>query len=127
MMAADSRWGGHWNKGGDGCGSSPRAPLVLAGWRGAALKLEARHRFVGWTPDQRKESLPQVASNCRLLMLPWVKVPNLASCALARFIKALKRDWPAECGHPLLLLETYVDPRYLTGTVYRAANWIFLG
>jgi len=106
------------------CGNRP---LVLAAWRAAALKLEARDAFIGWTPEQRKQFLPQVASNCRLLVLPWVKVPNLASYALARFIEALKRDWPAKYGRPLLLLETYVDPRYFTGTVYRAANWIFLG
>ncbi|MGQ9533512.1 MAG: IS701 family transposase [Desulfotomaculales bacterium] len=102
-------------------------PLVLAAWRAAALKLEARDAFIGWTPEQRRQFLPQVASNSRLLVLPWVKVPNLASYALARFIEALRRDWPAKYGRPLLLLETYVDPRYFTGTVYRAANWIFLG
>lgn len=106
---------------------SGNRPLVLAGWRAAALNLEARDRFIGWTPEQKKQFLPQVASNCRLLVLPWVNVPNLASYALARFIEALKRDWPAKYGRPLLLLETYVDPRYFTGTVYRAANWIPVG
>lgn len=102
-------------------------PLVLAGWRAAALKVSARDRFIGWTPEQRKEFLPQVANNCRLLVLPWVKVPNLASYALARFIEALQRDWPAKYGRRLLLLETYVDPRYFSGTVYRAANWVLVG
>ncbi len=56
-----------------------------------------------------------------------MKVSSLASCALARFIEALKRDWPAKYGRPLLLLETYVDPRYFTGAVYRAANWTLVG
>lgn len=102
-------------------------PLVLAGWRAAALKLSARDSFIGWTPEQRKKFLPQVANNCRLLVLPWVRVPNLASYALARFIEALQRDWPAKYGRRLLLLETYVDPRYFSGTVYRAANWILVG
>lgn len=106
------------------CGNRP---LALAGWRAAALKLEARDSFIGWTPEQRRQLLPQLASNCRLLVLPWVKVPNLVSWALARFIEALRRDWPAKYGRPLLLLETYVDPRYFTGTVYRAANWILVG
>ncbi len=106
---------------------SGHRPLVLAGWRAAALKLEARDRFIGWSPEQRKRFLPQVANNCRFLVLPWVKVPNLASHALARFIEALQRDWPAKYGCSLLLLETYVDPRYFSGTLYRAANWILVG
>lgn len=46
-------------------------PLVLAAWRAAALKLEARDAFIGWTLEQRRQFLPQVASNCRLLVLPW--------------------------------------------------------
>ena len=102
-------------------------PLVLAGWRAAALNLEARDRFIGWTREQKEKHLGQVASNSRLLVLPWVEVPNLASYTLARFIEALRRDWPAKYGHDLLLLETCVDPRYFTGTVYRAANWTLVG
>lgn len=29
--------------------------------------------------------------------------------------------------HPLLLLETFVDPQHFHGTIHRAANWIILG
>ena len=36
-------------------------------------------------------------------------------------------DWQARFGHPLLLLETLVDPRRFHGGVYRAANWLELG
>ena len=30
-------------------------------------------------------------------------------------------------GHPLWLLETFVDPRYFRGTIYRAATWQYVG
>jgi hypothetical protein len=42
---------------------------------------------------------------------------------LARCERRLAADWPERCGYPLLLLETFVDPRYCHGTHYRAANW----
>ncbi|MFZ5437077.1 MAG: Druantia anti-phage system protein DruA [Bacillota bacterium] len=79
-----------------------------------------------WRPEERKRFLLLVANNCRFLVLPWVRVPNLASHALARFIEALQRDWPAKYGCSLLLLETTWIP-YFSGTLYRAANWILVG
>ena len=39
----------------------------------------------------------------------------------------LVRDWPARFHHPLVLLETFVDPSRFVGTVYRAAGWTELG
>ena len=41
--------------------------------------------------------------------------------------RRLACDWPARFGHPLLLLETFVDPVRFHGTVYRSANWIEAG
>lgn len=82
---------------------SGNRPLVLAGWRAAALKLEARDCFIGWNPEQRKRFLRQVANNCRFLVLPWVKVPKLASHAPARFAETLQREWLARYGCPLCL------------------------
>jgi hypothetical protein len=35
----------------------------------------------------------------------------------------LVADWRARFGYPLLLLETFVDPRHFHGTLYHAANW----
>lgn len=44
---------------------SGQPPLGLAGWRAAALKLEARDRFISWTPEQRKRFLPRVANGVK--------------------------------------------------------------
>jgi hypothetical protein len=41
--------------------------------------------------------------------------------------KRLSSDWQENFGHPVLLLETFVDPQYFRGTVYRAANWQYVG
>ena len=40
--------------------------------------------------------------------------------------RRLPADWQERFGHQLVLLETFVDRRF-HGTVYRAANWSYLG
>ena len=37
------------------------------------------------------------------------------------------RDWQKTFGHPVVLLETFVDPQRFRGTVYKAANWLYVG
>jgi hypothetical protein len=39
----------------------------------------------------------------------------------------LSSDWQAKYGHPLYLLETFVQGDRFTGTAYRAANWLRVG
>jgi len=39
----------------------------------------------------------------------------------------LAKDWYQFYGQQLLLLETFVDPRYFQGTVYKAAGWVHVG
>jgi hypothetical protein len=41
--------------------------------------------------------------------------------------RRLSADWQERFGHRLVLLETFVDPQRFQGTVYRAANWLYLG
>ena len=53
--------------------------------------------------------------------------PNLASRILSLCERRLPQDWTERFGHPLWLLETFVDPRYFHGTIYRAANWEYVG
>jgi hypothetical protein len=36
-------------------------------------------------------------------------------------------DWQAKYGHPIHLLETFVDRSRFMGTCYRAANWTCVG
>jgi len=101
--------------------------LALLGWGAAALKCKVRDQWIGWTPALKLQRLPLVANNCRFLILPGVRVPNLASRVLSLNIKRLSDDWQAAYGHPIYLAETFVDPRFYRGTCYRAAGWLFLG
>jgi hypothetical protein len=41
--------------------------------------------------------------------------------------KRLTADWQKVFGHPIVLLETFVDPQRFQGTIYKAANWIHVG
>jgi len=101
--------------------------LALLGWGAAALKCKARDQWIGWTEALKLQRLALVANNCRFLILPSVNVPNLASRVLALNLKRLSDDWQAAHGHPIYLVETFVDPRFYQGTCYKAAGWLFLG
>ena len=102
-------------------------PVAALSWSAPALKLSARDCFIGWSPAQRKHHLNQVASNSRFLVMPWVRVHNLASQVLALNIARLTEDWQHHFNHRLLILETFVDSRYFKGTCYRASNWLHIG
>ncbi len=80
-----------------------------------------------WSPGQRKRHLRHLAANSRFLILPWVRIANLASHVLALNIARLPADWLRHFNHRLLLLETFVDSRYFEGTCYKAANWQHIG
>jgi len=108
---------------GDGQGR-PLACLVFAT---AAWKCQDRDRFISWTTEQRQKNLPLVANNARFLILPWVKVPQLGSWILGRIAGRIARDWQAKYGHPVALLETFVERDRFRGTVYRSANWLAVG
>lgn len=101
--------------------------LALLGWSSAALKCKARDQWIGWTPALKLQRLPLVANNSRFLILPGISVPNLASRVLSLNVKRLSDDWKAAHGHPIYVIETFVDPRLYRGTCYRAAGWLFLG
>lgn len=101
--------------------------LGLVGWSAAALKCKARDQWIGWPPLLQWQRLRLLANNTRFLILPHINIPNLASCILAINLKRLSQDWQAVYGHPIWLVETFVDPRYFKGTSYKAAGWILLG
>ncbi len=87
-----------------------------------------RDRYLGWTKEERIANLHKVSVNTRFLILPWVRVPHLASHLLGRMAKRISRDWERIYYHPVVWLETFVDPeRGFTGTCYKAANWKYLG
>jgi hypothetical protein len=101
--------------------------LACSAWSSAPRHLGPRDRFIGWSPETRRRNLPLLATNLRFLVLPWVRVPHLASHLLGRMARRLSRDWQQSYGHPLYFLETFVDLERFAGTCYRAANWIVLG
>jgi hypothetical protein len=93
----------------------------------AAWKTQGRDAFIGWTVAQRQAQLPQVANNSRFLILPWVRVPELASHILGRVAQRIAADWQARYGHRVALLETFVERGRFRGSCYRAANWLGVG
>jgi len=101
--------------------------VALIGWASASLHSPARERFVGWDEPMRRRRLHLVANNFRFLVLPWVRVKNLASRVLGANLRRLAADWQARWGHPVHLAETFVDTTRFRATCYRASNWIHLG
>ena len=101
--------------------------LAALGFGAAAWKVAPRDQFIGWTADQRRRNLHRIVNNSRFLILPWVKVRNLASCILAAAAKRLGNDWTQRYGHEPVLLETFVERSRFRGTCYRAANWTHVG
>jgi len=93
----------------------------------AAWKTKPRDQFIGWTDDIRTRRLSGVANNTRFLILPWVRVPLMASHLLASIMKRISSDWQHKYGHPLHLIETFVERERFRGTCYQAANWKLVG
>jgi hypothetical protein len=102
--------------------------VACLGWCSAPRHIGCRDRYLGWTQEQRIKNLCRIVINTRFLILPWVKVPHLASHLLGLMARRIPRDWQEIYHHEVVWLETFVDPeRGFLGTCYKAANWIFLG
>jgi hypothetical protein len=93
----------------------------------AAWKCQSRDAHIGWSVEERRRNLHLLTNNTRFLILPWVHVPHLASWVLGSVCRRLSRDWQAKYGHPIHLVETFVERERFLGTSYRAANWIQVG
>lgn len=102
-------------------------PIACLGWSSAPLQLNLRDQFVGAPKAAYRHNLHLIAYNTRYLILPWVRVPHLASHLLARITRRISADWQELYNHPVHLLESFVDIERFRGTTYRAANWICLG
>jgi hypothetical protein len=102
-------------------------PIACFCWSSAPRHLAPRDQYIGWSPGTRKANIRLVAYQTRFLILPWVRVPHLASHLLGRMSRQLSSDWLALYAHPIYFTETFVDPERNRGTSYRAANWIALG
>ena len=93
----------------------------------AAWKAAARDQWIGWSSEQRARRLSLVTNNTRFLILPSVRVPQLASHLLGRVAARLSRDWQHKYGHPIYLLESFVEQPRFAGACYRAAGWLAVG
>ena len=102
--------------------------LALLGWSAASYHIRARDQWIGWNDNQRRARLPLVASNSRFCLLTARgQFPNLASRVLALNGARLSQDWQEAYGHPILLVESFVDRQLFRGTAYKAAGWKALG
>jgi len=93
----------------------------------AAWKVKPRDDYIGWNAQVRERKLSLIANNNRFLILPWVKVPHLASHILGKVQRRVNQDWEKKYQHPIYLLETFVEKGRFKGTSYKAANWLYVG
>lgn len=100
---------------------------ALLSFSAAAWKCAVRDRWIGWQYRHQYDRLNLLANNSRFLILPDWHYPNLASKTLSLCLARLPADWREHFGHPLLVVETFVDPMRFQGTIYKAANWTYLG
>jgi Domain of unknown function (DUF4338) len=102
-------------------------PIACLAWSSPPRHLGSRDRYIGWSTQARRRNISLVAYNTRFVILPWIRVPHLASHILGRVANRLSRDWERVYGHPVYFAETFIDRGRFRGTCYRAANWRFLG
>jgi hypothetical protein len=110
-VAVDGR--GHW--------------LAVLVFSAAAKHLKHRDQWIGWTRAQCDCRLSLVVNNSRFLILPRAHCPNLGSRVLRLTLDRLSADWQARYAHPVLVVETFVDPEQFQGTVYTAQGWQEVG
>ena len=102
-------------------------PLACMLFGSASWSCADRDKYIGWDKEHRAKNLMFMTSNSRFLILPWVKVFNLASHILSIISKRISNDWEMKYGHSLYALETYVERGRFLGTCYKSANWIYVG
>ena len=102
-------------------------PLSCLMFGSAAWSCRERDRFIGWDKNQRMRGLSLMTNNSRFLIFEWVRVDHLASHTLSLIARRIAGDWQSKYGHPIVLLETFVEVPRFRGVCYRAANWIHVG
>ncbi len=101
--------------------------LAVATWSSAAFHIKDRDQFIGWTAEQCRRRLALLANNSRLLVMPDCHYPNLISRFMKLMLGRLSEDWQQRWGHPLAMVESFVDPRFYQGTSYKVSGWSHLG
>jgi len=101
--------------------------VALISFSASALKCSPRDQWIGWDFRHQYDRLKLITNNSRFLILPEWHFPNLGSRILSLCQKRLFFDWQAIFGHKVVLIETFVDPQRFHGTIYKAANWTYVG
>jgi hypothetical protein len=102
--------------------------VALLTFSAAAFHLKLRERWIRWTPRQCARRLLFVVNNSRFLVLSErARYPNLASRVLGLCLRRLCADWQAHWGHPVLVVESFVDESRYRGTCYRACGFEAVG
>ena len=102
--------------------------LALMGWSAPALHLKARDQSIEWSEEQRERRLHLLAQNSRFVILAErEQLPNLASRAMSLCLARLSADWLKEYGHPIVMVESFVDRQLFRATAYKASGWQALG
>jgi hypothetical protein len=102
-------------------------PIACMAWSSPPRHLGSRDRFIGWSAAAQRQNVRLLAYNPRFLILPWVRVPHLASYILGQMAQRLADDWVRWYGHPVHFLETFVDPQRLRGTCSSGGQLDLLG
>jgi hypothetical protein len=102
-------------------------PLACLMFGSAAWSCAPRDAYIGWNKETRNVALKYMTNNSRFLIYPWVTVLYLASHVLSLICHRISSDWIAKYGHPVYVLETFVEHERFRGTSYQAANWIYVG
>jgi len=101
--------------------------IALLGFADGIYHHHLRDNWIGWNKAAQQHNRHLIVNNCRFLILPWIKIKNLASKILSLAVKIMPLDWQAQYSYKPLLVETFVECDSFKGTCYKAANWIYLG
>ena len=139
----ETKWEKHWDRlmrdqhylGFDGSFGGRIKYMVTLGDRivgaigfcAAVYQLGPRDAYIGWNEEERAALLPALINNNRFLILPEVRIKNLASRVLSMAVRQVRADWERQYGIAPCMVETFVDRKRFSGTCYRAANWTCLG
>lgn len=93
----------------------------------AAWQCAPRDRWIGWSAEQRAPGVQLIANNSRFLILPWVRVPQLANHILSQIAQRIDADWQRRYHHHIYLLESFVQQDRFAGACYKAGHWIHVG
>jgi hypothetical protein len=86
-----------------------------------------RDTWIGWDSESRERNLHLIINNSRFLILPWIRIPNLASKILSICSNCVPSNFEKQYGYRPVLFETFVETQKYRGTCYKAANWKYIG